>query len=763
MLGLITLASLLFAAFAVASAAADSVHSVECGPADTACVCDSSATVCKFQFYVELVPTFVKFNSSRPYTQGQGERVYISSTGDIVPYNSGGRTPGRGVCMQGNFVPYNGSYCLFNDSHIEMCISKNQLCTGPLTVDSRSDTMVFAINKQFPGPTIVVNEGQIVSVDVYNNLSSEAITVHWHGQHQVKTNFMDGVGLVTQCPIQPGSSFRYIFKASPSGTFWYHSHMGSQRANGLFGALIVKEKELNYSISFVDDPANYTLTLIDWFRDDFNVFFRHERFAIGLYPDLPPYTVPSDEHPAQPFRETASADFGIIGNLQFWSGLIQGKGRHSSVPYERSSLNIYEVQPGQTYRFRLIHTGTMYAFRFSIDSHKLKVMATDGYLVEPVEVDYVALHSGERYDVLVEANQPLGNFWIKAETFEIDADYSTSPPYNFLDHKAEAILHYNDADKPTPTDYANIPKPERDCEPDNLCKMLNCPFGEFHASYNIHCIPVHDLRLYRSTPDNEMPGKTPDITYFLNMGGFVSSEKPISSINDKLFHFPTYPPTVFNGKNDESVFCDAKSECNIEGGCPCTTVVNVGYNQTVRLVASAVGEERNSTHSIHIHGHSVHVLRVGYGWYSSENGSLLGSSRDLTCTKSGNDAEIMDHIRCPDARFRSPDETFPIDHFTVRKDTFIVPAGGYVVVQFRSDNPGYWFMHCHVNLHQREGMDLIVREATDRLPTPPDEMKTCASFQWDIDEFLKYYESSSHSAKWSAAGIILLSLIALLH
>ena len=117
-------------------------------------------------------------------------------------------------------------------------------------------------------------------------------------------------------------------------------------------------------------------------------------------------------------------------------------------------------------------------------------------------------------------------------------------------------------------------------------------------------------------------------------------------------------------------------------------------------MASTVGEERNSTHTIHIHGHSVHVLKVGYGEYSSENGALLGSSRDLTCTKDGDDADILDKICCPNPRFRYPNTSFPLDWFTVRKDTFIVQSGGYLVVQFRSNNPGYWFFHYHVELHQ---------------------------------------------------------------
>ena len=31
--------------------------------------------------------------------------------------------------------------------------------------------------------------------------------------------------------------------AEPKGTYWYHSHVGAQRSNGVFGALIIKERQ----------------------------------------------------------------------------------------------------------------------------------------------------------------------------------------------------------------------------------------------------------------------------------------------------------------------------------------------------------------------------------------------------------------------------------------------------------------------------------------------------------------------------------------
>ena len=58
------------------------------------------------------------------------------------------------------------------------------------------------------------------------------------------------------------------------------------------------------------------------------------------------------------------------------------------------------------------------------------------------------------------------------------------------------------------------------------------------------------------------------------------------------------------------------------------------------------------------------------------------------------------------------------------KDTVIVPVGGYVVIRFRADNPGWWFLHCHIEPHQLEGMSMVVREGT-----PPDSFPKCGSIK----------------------------------
>ena len=97
-------------------------------------------------------------------------------------------------------------------------------------------------NKQWPGPTIRVNEGDKVRAVFTNNLD-ETTGVHFHGV-EFEDFFQDGVPFVTQKPFAPGESYTYEFTASRSGSLMYHSHHNAtdQVGRGLLGAFIVDPK-----------------------------------------------------------------------------------------------------------------------------------------------------------------------------------------------------------------------------------------------------------------------------------------------------------------------------------------------------------------------------------------------------------------------------------------------------------------------------------------------------------------------------------------
>jgi len=105
---------------------------------------------------------------------------------------------------------------------------------------------------------IEVTLGQEVEVHVTNELS-EATCLHWHGMKQLGTQEMDGMSGFTQCAIEPNSSATYRYTPDKAGTFWWHSHHGTQYGNGLRGPLLVhapnsepKSWDEEYTIQLAD-------------------------------------------------------------------------------------------------------------------------------------------------------------------------------------------------------------------------------------------------------------------------------------------------------------------------------------------------------------------------------------------------------------------------------------------------------------------------------------------------------------------------------
>ena len=94
----------------------------------------------------------------------------------------------------------------------------------------------WGFNGSIPGPTIQVNEGDRVRLNVENRLA-EPFSMHWHGLEI--PNDMDGMPGISQDAIPPNGRFVYEFTLKQNGTFFYHSHMAMQEMMGLIGLFII--------------------------------------------------------------------------------------------------------------------------------------------------------------------------------------------------------------------------------------------------------------------------------------------------------------------------------------------------------------------------------------------------------------------------------------------------------------------------------------------------------------------------------------------
>lgn len=123
------------------------------------------------------------------------------------------------------------------------------------------------------------------------------------------------------------------------------------------------------------------------------------------------------------------------------STLINGLGRYAGGP--SSPLSIISVRKGRRYRFRVFSLSCDPNYVFSIDRHSLTVIEADGVTSKPFIVDSLTIYAGQRYSVILNANQTVKNYWIRANP--------NFGPVGFANGIDSAILRYRGAPAIEPT------------------------------------------------------------------------------------------------------------------------------------------------------------------------------------------------------------------------------------------------------------------------------------------------------------------------
>ena len=273
---------------------------------------------------------------------------------------------------------------------------------------------VLLVNGAFPGPLIEANWGDTIQVTVHNNISAteEGLALHWHGLLHVSRPWEDGVPAVTQCPIPPGRSFTYSFDADLYGTSWYHSHYSAQYADGLVGPMVIYgPRDAHYDIDV--GPV----MLSDWYHK--------------AYFDLVEETL---KPKAKPFK----SDNNLINGKNNFD--CSKSATDDETPCNSlAGISKFKFKRGKTHRLRLVNAGCEALQRFSIDGHKMTVIANDFVTVEPYETNVVTLGIGQRTDVIVKANGQLDAYWMRANISEPCSQASQPHAY--------AAIYYDGADE----------------------------------------------------------------------------------------------------------------------------------------------------------------------------------------------------------------------------------------------------------------------------------------------------------------------------
>ncbi|KAK5110025.1 hypothetical protein LTR62_006392 [Meristemomyces frigidus] len=278
--------------------------------------------------------------------------------------------------------------------------------------------MALTVNGQFPGPQITANWGDTIVVHVKNSFQNNGSTLHWHGIRQNYTNEMDGVASITQCPIAPGDSMTYTFRASNYGYSWYHAHISIQAYMGVQGPMVI-----NGPKSIPGSPEEEIIVLNDWTHVPVDQMYDAAQEA-GPRPEHGPRTM----------------DTGLINGMNIWGGNDGAPG----VTGKRWSTS---VQPGHQKLFRILNSAIQSTYIFSLDGHSMQVVANDFVPIVPYTANSVAINPGQRYDVLITFNQKAGNYWFRADN---QNECAETTAWNNI----KGIVSYSTVQKGVPTSAA---------------------------------------------------------------------------------------------------------------------------------------------------------------------------------------------------------------------------------------------------------------------------------------------------------------------
>ncbi len=260
-------------------------------------------------------------------------------------------TPSTGTSATYNtmWIPDTMTGTTFN---LTLAPGTKQIRTGELT-------KTYSYNGAgFWGPTLIMNQGDTVQMNVTNNLS-ESTTTHWHGFHIPAVT--DGG---PHQPIAAGETWTPSFTIKNSAsTYWYHPHLHTKTAEQILygaGGFIIVRDAVEAALPL---PRNYGV-------DDFPIVLTSRKFLSGgnqinIDTTISPY-----------------------GDYELTNG----------------TMNAQITLPKQFVRLRILNAEIERAYNIGFsDNRTFYVIGNDGGLLNaPVPVTSLRVFVGERYEILVD-------------------------------------------------------------------------------------------------------------------------------------------------------------------------------------------------------------------------------------------------------------------------------------------------------------------------------------------------------------------------
>ncbi|XVE60850.1 hypothetical protein DITRI_Ditri05aG0159900 [Diplodiscus trichospermus] len=443
-----------------------------------------------------------------------------------------------------------------------------------------STKKILTVNGLFPGPTIQVQHGETIFVNI-NNQGKYNITIHWHGVQQPRYPWSDGPEYITQCPIQPGGTFRQkIILSTEEGTLWWHAHSDWSRAT-VYGAIII-HPNTGTRYPFPKPDAEAPIILGEWWKEDVTEVLQR-MFESG----------------GDPKFSDAFTINGQPGDLY---------------PCSKQGTFKLTVDRGKIYLLRLINAAMNVILFFGIRKHNLTVVGIDGGYTKPLNTEYVAISPGQTVDALLIANQRPDRYYMAARP------YSSGRNVPFDNTTTTGTVQYKGRYNPT-SSFSSLPSLP-------FYNDTNAAFSFFRGLKSLANknhpadVPLNiRTRIITTISVNSFPCQHHHSCSGPNGTRLAASMNNISFVDPSIAilqayyqhakgvygnRFPNMPPFIFN-------FTAEYLPLNLETPKRGTEVMFLDYNSTVEIVLQGTNLMAGIDHPIHLHGYNFYIVGSGFG------------------------------------------------------------------------------------------------------------------------------------------------------
>ncbi|XP_031259029.1 laccase-4-like [Pistacia vera] len=362
-------------------------------------------------------------------------------------------------------------------------------------------------------------------------------------------------------------------------------------------------------------------------------------------------------------------------------------GHPGPVPNCTSHGFTLHVESGKTYLLRIVNAAVNDELFFKIAGHNLTIVEVDASYTKPFKTDTIFIGPGQTTNAILTADKAIGKYLITISPF-MDTVVAVNNVTGF------AFLRYKGTVAFSPTTLTNVPAI-------NATAVTNA-FQDNLRSLNSKIYPAN----VPQTVDHSLlfamaVGANPCATC-------VNGTRVVAGLNNISFVLPSTAILQAHYYNISGVFTDDfpatppipynytgnLTTANV-GTLNGTRVYRVAYNSTVQVVLQGTTLIAPENHPTHLHGFNFFAVGKGLGNFDPN---------------------------------KDPQNFNLVD--PVERNTIGVPTAGWTAIRFRADNPGVWFLHCHLEVHTTWGLKMAFvvgngKGPKESLIPPPTDLPKC--------------------------------------